>query len=69
MIITVSEKGQVVIPASLRSRLGISAGMRLEVIEESGNLRLLVEPGRCEATRRAALLISVKLRRIHYLLD
>lgn len=44
MIVTVSEKGQVVIPAVLRARLGISAGTRLEVIEEGGNLRLLLEP-------------------------
>ena len=46
MIVTVSEKGQVVIPASLRARLGISAGTRLEVSEDNGNLRLLVEPQR-----------------------
>ncbi len=53
MIVTVSEKGQVVIPASLRAKLGISAGTRLEVTEEGGNLRLLVEPGR-KATSAAA---------------
>ncbi len=57
MIVTVSEKGQVVIPASLRARLGISAGTRLEVIEEGGNLRFLVEPQR--KTHSAAACIGV----------
>ncbi len=46
MFVTVSEKGQVVIPASLRARLGISAGTRLEVSEENGNIVMLVEPQR-----------------------
>ena len=46
MFVTVSEKGQVVIPASLRAQLGISAGTRLEVSEENGNILLLVEPQR-----------------------
>ncbi len=46
MFVTVSEKGQVVIPASLRARLGISAGTRLAVTEEHGNILMLVEPQR-----------------------
>jgi|CXWL01.1.fsa_nt_gi AbrB family looped-hinge helix DNA binding protein len=46
MFVTVSEKGQVVIPASLRVRLGISAGTRLEISEENGNILMLVEPQR-----------------------
>jgi AbrB family looped-hinge helix DNA binding protein len=57
MIVTVSEKGQVVIPASLRARLGISAGTRIEVTEDGGNLRLLVEPQR--KTLSAAACIGV----------
>ena len=57
MLVTVSEKGQIVIPASLRTRLGITAGTRLEVTEEGGNLRLLVEPQR--KTRSAAACIGV----------
>lgn len=57
MIVTVSEKGQVVIPATLRARLGISAGTRLEVTEEGGNLRLLVEPQR--KTLSAAACIGI----------
>ena len=31
----VSSKGQIVLPAELRRRLGMGAGARLEVIEES----------------------------------
>jgi len=38
----VSSKGQVVLPAALRRRLGMGAGARLEVIEEPDGLRLRV---------------------------
>ena len=38
----VSSKGQIVLPAALRRRLGMGAGARLEVLEESGELRLRV---------------------------
>ncbi len=38
----VSSKGQIVLPAVLRRRLGMGAGARLEVIEESDGLRLRV---------------------------
>jgi len=38
--IVVSSKGQVVLPAELRRRLGMGAGSRLEVIEEPGGLKL-----------------------------
>lgn len=58
MIVTVSEKGQVVIPAILRARLGISAGTRLEVTEEGGNLRLLLEPQRKTASALACIGIA-----------
>jgi antitoxin PrlF len=42
-IVTVSEKGQVVIPASIRRRLGITAGSKLELVEDCGALRLTVQ--------------------------
>lgn len=58
MIVTVSEKGQVVIPATLRSRLGISAGTRMEITEDGGNLRLLVEPQRKTTSALACIGIS-----------
>ena len=58
MFVTVSEKGQVVIPASLRARLGISAGTRLEVSEENGNIRLLVESQRKTVSAQACIGIA-----------
>jgi antitoxin PrlF len=38
----VSSKGQIVLPAALRRRLGIGAGARIEVLEESDGLKLRV---------------------------
>ncbi len=40
--ILVSSKGQIVLPAALRRRLGMGAGARLDVIEESDGLKLRV---------------------------
>lgn len=40
--ITVSSKGQIVLPAATRRRLGLGAGARLEVIEEEDGLRIRV---------------------------
>lgn len=40
---TVSDKGQVVIPAELRRRLGITPGCQLEFIEEGGGLRIVIQ--------------------------
>lgn len=39
---TVSSKGQVVLPADIRRRLGLMAGTQMEVIEEPNGLRLVV---------------------------
>ena len=39
---TVSAKGQVVIPAEIRRRLGIGPGTELEFVEEGGQIRVLV---------------------------
>jgi AbrB family looped-hinge helix DNA binding protein len=38
----VSSKGQIALPAALRRRLGIGAGSRIEVLEESDRLKLRV---------------------------
>lgn len=38
----VSSKGQIVIPAKLRRRLGMGAGAKIEILEESDGLRLRV---------------------------
>jgi AbrB family looped-hinge helix DNA binding protein len=39
---TVSSKGQVVLPASIRRRLGLIAGSQLSIIEEADGVRLIV---------------------------
>ena len=38
----VSSKGQIVLPAALRRRLGMGAGARIEALEESDGLKLRV---------------------------
>jgi antitoxin PrlF len=38
----VSSKGQIVLPAAMRRRLGMGAGARLEAIEEADGLKLRV---------------------------
>jgi AbrB family looped-hinge helix DNA binding protein len=38
----VSSKGQIVLPAALRRRLGMGAGARLEVVEEPDGIKLRV---------------------------
>jgi AbrB family looped-hinge helix DNA binding protein len=40
--LTVSSKGQIVLPAAIRRRLGMGAGARLEVIEETDGVTLRV---------------------------
>jgi AbrB family looped-hinge helix DNA binding protein len=40
--VLVSSKGQIVLPAALRRRLGMGAGARIEVLEESDGLKLRV---------------------------
>jgi AbrB family looped-hinge helix DNA binding protein len=41
-ILTVSSKGQIVLPADVRRRLGMGAGAKIEVLEEGDGLRLRV---------------------------
>ncbi len=38
----VSSKGQIVLPAALRRRLGLGAGSKLEVVEEADGVKLRV---------------------------
>ena len=38
----VSSKGQIVLPAAVRRRLGMGVGARIEVLEESDGLKLRV---------------------------
>ena len=41
-MLLVSSKGQIVLPAALRRRLGMGAGARIEVLEETEGLKLRV---------------------------
>jgi AbrB family looped-hinge helix DNA binding protein len=41
-ILIVSSKGQIVLPAALRRRLGMGAGARIEVLEEADGIKLRV---------------------------
>lgn len=41
-VVTVSSKGQLVLPARLRRRLGLNAGAKLELQEEPDGIRLRV---------------------------
>lgn len=42
LTLLVSSKGQIVLPAALRRRLGMGAGARIEVVEEPDGLKLRV---------------------------
>ncbi len=41
-VLLVSSKGQIVLPALLRRKLGMGAGAQIEVLEESDGLKLRV---------------------------
>jgi AbrB family looped-hinge helix DNA binding protein len=55
--VSVSSKGQIVLPAALRRRLGMGAGARIEVLEEADGLKLRVvrAVGTSELTTLAGL--------------
>ena len=38
---SISSKGQIVLPAKIRKRLGLMAGSQLDIIEEQDSLRLV----------------------------
>jgi AbrB family looped-hinge helix DNA binding protein len=58
MIVTVSEKGQLVIPAKIRKLLGITTGTRLEVQPEAGGFRVSLDEARRTKTAAECLGIS-----------
>lgn len=39
---TLTEKGQIVIPAEIRAKYGLTPGTQLEVVDEGGGIRLVV---------------------------
>jgi len=57
MLVTVSEKGQLVIPAGLRRLLGITPGTRLNVVPDGGGFRALVDDAR--KTKRGADCVGI----------
>ena len=40
--VTLTEKGQVVIPADIRARFGLTPGTQVEFVDEGGAIRLLI---------------------------
>ncbi len=57
MIVTVSEKGQLVIPAEIRRLLGITPGTRLNVLPDADGFRALVDDAR--KTKSAADCVGI----------
>lgn len=39
---TLTEKGQIVIPAEIRSKYGLTPGTQLEVVDDGGGIRLVI---------------------------
>ena len=66
MQVTVSAKGQVVIPASIRKKLNIKKGATLLVREENG--RIVLEPAE-EALKRDKGMLDTNGRVLKYLLE
>ena len=56
-VLLVSSKGQIVLSAALRRRLGMGAGARIQVIEETDGIKLLVlrSVGSAEVTALAGM--------------
>lgn len=57
MLVTVSEKGQLVIPVGLRRLLGITPGTRLKILPDAGGFRALVDDAR--KTKRATDCVGI----------
>jgi AbrB family looped-hinge helix DNA binding protein len=57
MIVTVSEKGQLVIPVEIRRLLGITPGTRLNLLPDAGGFRALVDDAR--KTKRAVDCVGI----------
>jgi AbrB family looped-hinge helix DNA binding protein len=63
--LVVSSKGQIVLPAALRRRLGMGAGARLEVLEDADGLRLrVVRPVATRDVRALAGMVKAPKRGI-----
>lgn len=61
----VSSKGQIVLPAAIRRKLGLNAGARLEVLEEADGLKLrIVRPVPTSDLKALAGMVKVPARGI-----
>lgn len=58
MIVTVSEKGQLVIPAQIRRNLGISAGTRLDITLEASGFTVSIDDARKTKSARDCIGIA-----------
>ncbi len=56
MKVTVSQKGQIVIPVKLRKKLGIERGAKLDVRERAGHIEMQILP------KHPILLLKGKLK-------
>ena len=59
---TLTEKGQIVIPADIRARYGLTPGTQVEFVDDGGVIRLLVRR-RVQVTDPAAGFGLVKVKR------
>ena len=61
---TLTEKGQIVIPAEIRARYHLTPGTQLEFVDEGGTIRLIVRRriARCDPAAGYGM-IKVKRRR------
>jgi antitoxin PrlF len=51
--VTVSRKGQVVIPATLRRQLGIQPGSRVEILAVNGRIEIELQPTATSSSHEA----------------
>ena len=59
---TLTEKGQVVIPASIRARYGLTPGTQVEFVDDGGTIRLVVRRRLAKSDPQAGFgMMSLKL--------
>jgi AbrB family looped-hinge helix DNA binding protein len=66
---TIDAAGRVVIPKSLRERLGLSGGRAVDIREREGHLEIEPAPTRMKLVRRGRLSVAVPERKLPPLTD
>lgn len=66
---TIDAAGRVVIPKSLRERLGLAGGRALEIREREGRLEIEPAPTAMKLARRGRLRVAVPARKLPALTD